>query len=87
MGIAAGFADDPAVGGGDASRVEDVVCDLSIAFASGIAFHMPPANRVADRFHVVQLLAKAVDRMRAAGDARRRRRSWQFPVGQGPFSF
>ncbi|WP_146001894.1 transposase [Eggerthella timonensis] len=45
------------------------------------------ANRVADRFHVVQLLAKAVDRMRAAGDARRRRRSWQFPVGQGPFSF
>lgn len=62
----AGFADDLATHGGDAALVEVVTCDLSPAFASGIAVHMPQAARIADRFHVIQLFTKAVDRVRAA---------------------
>ena len=65
-GTVAGFADDLAAHGGDATKVEVVTCDLSAAFASGVAVQMPQAARVADRFHVVQLLTKAVDRVRAA---------------------
>lgn len=65
-GTVAGFADDLAAHGGDSSRVGVVTCDMSPAFASGIAVHMPQAARVADRFHVIQLFTKAVDRVRAA---------------------
>ena len=62
----AGFADDLAFHGGDASKVKVVTCDLSPAFASGVAVHMSDATRVADRFHVIQLFTRAVDRVRAA---------------------
>lgn len=61
----AGFADDLAARGGSAEMVEVVTCDLSPSFASGIAVHMPQAHRVADRFHVIQLFTKGVDRVRA----------------------
>ena len=65
-GTVAGFADDLAAHGGDAKAVRIATCDLSPSFASGVAVHMPQAARVADRFHVVQLLTKAVDKVRAA---------------------
>ena len=65
-GTVAGFADDLAAHGGDAEAVEAVTCDLSPSFASGIAVHMPQAARIADRFHVIQLFTKAVDKVRAA---------------------
>lgn len=62
----AGFADDLIDHKGDPSNILVVTCDLSVAFASGIAVHMPDATRVADRFHVIQLFTKAIDRVRAS---------------------
>lgn len=62
----AGFAEDLAAHGGDVGDVRVVTCDLSAAFASGVAVHMPQAARVVDRFHMIQLFTTAVDRVRAA---------------------
>ena len=62
----AGFAEELAAHGGDPGKVEVVTCDLSPAFAKGVAEHLPNARRVADRFHVIQLATKQVDRVRTA---------------------
>jgi transposase len=62
----ASFADDVGAHGGDPASVRVVTADLSQAFAKGVAEHLPNAVRVADKFHVIQLFTKAVDRVRKA---------------------
>ena len=42
-----------------------MTCDLSPAFASGVASHLPNAKRVADRFHVMQIANRQLDLVRA----------------------
>ena len=61
------FAGDLGAHGGDAGRVAAVTCDMSPAFARGVAEGLPNARRVIDKFHVARLLARAVDRVRNAG--------------------
>jgi transposase len=51
--------------GGCPARIRTVTADLSPAFASGIAHCLPAAKRIADRFHVMQLFSKAIDKVRA----------------------
>lgn len=60
------FVDDPKAHGGCPARVRVVTCDMSPAFAKGVADKMPCARRVVDRFHVMQLFSKATDKVRAA---------------------
>ena len=61
----AAFAADLDAHGGNPEAVETVTCDLSPAFASGVAEHLPNAARVADRFHVMQLANRQLDLVRA----------------------
>ena len=65
-GTVAEFARELEEHGGDPGAVEVVTCDLSPAFAKGVAEHLPNAERVADRFHVIQLATRQVDKVRAA---------------------
>ena len=62
----ASFAAELEAHGGDPAAVEVVTCDLSPAFAKGVAVHLPNAKRVADRFHVVQIASRQVDKVRVA---------------------
>lgn len=61
----AAFAADLEAHGGDPEAVGTVTCDLSPAFASGAAEHLPNAARVADRFHVMQIANRRLDLVRA----------------------
>jgi len=54
---------------GDPTQVREVVCDMSPAFLSGIAEHLPKAEVTVDWFHIVQLFTKAVDEVRKAEGA------------------
>ena len=65
-GTVAEFARELAEHGGDPERAEVVACDLSPAFARGVADHLPNAKRVADRFHVIQLATRQLDKVRAS---------------------
>lgn len=60
------FTDDLVTHGGDPRAIHVVTCDMSPAFISGIELYLPQAHRIADRFHVIQLFNKGVDRVRAA---------------------
>jgi len=51
---------------GRPERIMEVVCDLSGAFHSGIAEHLPNAQVTADWFHIVQIFTKAVNDVRKA---------------------
>lgn len=50
--------------GGDRLAVTEVTRDMSEAYAIGAAEAMPMAAQTVDRFHVMQLLTKATDRVR-----------------------
>ncbi|MBQ9067648.1 MAG: ISL3 family transposase [Eggerthellaceae bacterium] len=65
-GTVAEFARELEAHGGDPGAVAVVTCDLSPAFAKGVAEHLPNAERVADRFHVIQLATRQLDKVRAA---------------------
>lgn len=60
------FVDDLKAHGGDSKKIQVVTCDMSVAFINGIELYLPQANRIADRFHVIQLFTKGVDKVRAA---------------------
>lgn len=47
-----------------ASRIEVVTMDMSAAYIKSVAEHVPNAETVFDRFHVVRLLLDAVDEVR-----------------------
>ena len=65
-GTVAEFAREFAEHGGEPEKVEVVTCDLSPAFAAGVAEHLPNACRVADKFHVIQLATRQIDKVRTA---------------------
>ena len=50
--------------GGSVDNITDVSSDMSSAFLSGVAEHIPKAKVTLDRFHVMQLAGEAVDEVR-----------------------
>jgi len=50
--------------GGDPDNVVEVVCDMSQAFLSGVAEHLPKADVTVDWFHIVQTFTKRLDEVR-----------------------
>ncbi len=50
--------------GGDPDNVVEVVCDMSQAFLSGVAEHLPKAAVTVDWFHIVQTFTKRLDEVR-----------------------
>nr|WP_163500299.1 ISL3 family transposase [Halomonas socia] len=50
--------------GGDTDNVVEVVCDMSQAFLSGVAEHLPKADVTVDWFHIVQTFTKRLDEVR-----------------------
>lgn len=49
---------------GDPNSITEVAIDMSPAFRSGAAKHLPQAEVVFDRFHVMQMAGEALDRVR-----------------------
>ena len=58
------FAADLAVHGGDPEKVTDTSSDMSTAFISGIAQHLPNATMTFDRYHLAAKLSEAIDTVR-----------------------
>ncbi len=58
------FAEDLAAHGGSVENIRTVSADMSPAFASGVAEHLPKAEITFDRFHVIKLVNTAVDEVR-----------------------
>jgi transposase len=58
------FAADLAGHGGDPAQVTDTSSDMSTAFISGIAVHLPNATMTFDRYHLAAKLSEAVDAVR-----------------------
>ncbi len=58
------FADALEAHGGDPKAVESVSIDMSPAFISGVAEHLPNAEITFDKFHVVAHASKALDATR-----------------------
>lgn len=52
--------------GGDRSRVSEVTRDMAASYSLGCADAMPGAAQTVDRFHVMQLLSRQLDRVRLA---------------------
>lgn len=52
------------IGSEERNRIEVVSMDMDAAFEKAVREHLPNAKIVFDRFHVVQLLGKAVDEVR-----------------------
>ncbi|MFU0811246.1 MAG: transposase [Atopobium sp.] len=52
--------------GGDRTKVQEVTRDMAEAYSLGVAAEMPQAAQTVDRFHVVQLLNRAIDHVRCA---------------------
>ena len=50
--------------GGDRTAIVEVTRDMGRAFSSAVTREMPQATQTIDRFHVMQLLAKATDAVR-----------------------
>jgi len=49
---------------GDPSHIQEVCCDMSPAFISGVEKHFPEAQLTFDKFHVLKVLNEAVDEVR-----------------------
>ena len=58
------FRDDLMVHRGDPERIRQVCCDMSPAFIAGVKAYLPEASITFDRFHIMQLMNKAVDAVR-----------------------
>jgi transposase len=50
--------------GGNRDNVVEVVCDMSQAFLSGVAVHLPKAEVTVDWFHIMQTFTKRLDEVR-----------------------
>ncbi len=50
--------------GGDPSAIEEMCCDMSPAFISGVEKQFPEAQLTFDKFHVMKILNDAVDQVR-----------------------
>lgn len=60
------FAEKLVKQGGNPDNIKSVTSDMSPAFISGVKRNFPKATLVADKFHVKQLLIKAMDDVRKA---------------------
>ena len=49
---------------GDPSRIQEVCCDMSPAFISGVEKHFSEAQLTFDKFHVLKIINEAVDEVR-----------------------
>jgi len=58
------FAADLAGHGGDPGQVTTTSSDMSAAFVSGVATHLPNSRLTFDRYHVMAKLSEAVDAVR-----------------------
>jgi len=58
------FSSDFHEHGGDVKSIEDVSCDMSPAFISGVKEDIPNARITFDRFHVMKIINGAVDNVR-----------------------
>lgn len=58
------FASDLKAHGGDPLKVTDACCDMSPAYVLGIGESLPGAEITFDRYHLAQLLSKALDEVR-----------------------
>jgi len=61
---------------GDPSRIELVSCDFSKSFLSGINGHLPNADVVYDRFHLVKMANDALDKIRSKNQTNGSRHKW-----------
>ncbi len=58
------FTDDLILHHGDPEAIKDVSCDMSPAFIKGVKEHLPEAKITFDKFHIMKILNKAVDKVR-----------------------
>lgn len=58
------FKEDLVQHGGDPSTIEEMCCDMSPAFISGVEKQFPEAQLTFDKFHVMKTLNDAVDQVR-----------------------
>lgn len=58
------FVDDLNNHKGGAQHIEEVCADLSPAYQKGVSEHLPNAEMVFDRFHVMKLVNEALDAVR-----------------------
>lgn len=58
------FVEDLQEHGGCASNIKIVSCDMSPAFIKGVRKYLPQAAITFDRFHIIKVLNKAVDKVR-----------------------
>jgi transposase len=55
------FAADLTEHGGNPEKITDTSSDMSTAFISGIAQHLPNARMTFDRYHLAAKLSEAID--------------------------
>jgi transposase len=60
------FADEMSLHSAKPDQITDVSMDMSPAFLSGLAAHLPKAAVTYDKFHVVKILNEALDKVRQA---------------------
>jgi transposase len=58
------FKQDLIEHGGDPRAIEEMCCDMSPAFISGVEKQFPEAHITFDKFHVLKILNEAVDQVR-----------------------
>lgn len=58
------FKEDLSAHGGDAKAIQEICCDMSPAFISGVEQNFPQAELTFDKFHVLKVINKAVDEVR-----------------------
>jgi transposase len=58
------FSKDLEIHKGSADNIEDVSCDMSPAFIKGVKENLPNAKITFDKFHIIKLINKAVDKVR-----------------------
>ncbi len=58
------FKQDLVDHGGDPAVIEEMCCDMSPAFISGVEKQFPEAQLTFDKFHVMKIINEAVDQVR-----------------------
>lgn len=58
------FKEDLEEHNGNIEKIENVSCDMSPAFIKGVKENMPNAEITYDKFHIMKLINKAVDKVR-----------------------
>ncbi len=81
-----------ALGTSGRSSIEVVTMDMDVAFEKAVRDHLPKAEIVYDRFHVVQLVTQAVDEVRRsemrASDSEERKllKGYRWPTLKNPWN-